>query len=155
MALIKFSERLFLFQLDLLGHIHQFRYWRKIEEEDMEKKQCLECGNPIPYGSRKDKLFCSEKCKNRYHYEKTFQMKARNVHLRVLNALEKNYRILEAILRDKVRCVNIADLSMKGFNTNYVTAFCKARPHDIYWCFDIRYCMSQNRIYKISRVEYS
>lgn len=112
--------------------------------------RCLECGEPIPKG-RRDKIFCGEKCKNRYHYHYSSKSRARNEKLRVLNALDRNYRILEILIDNGVATVELGVLVLRGFNPYYVTAYKKHRPHDEYWCFDIKYCMSERKVYKISR----
>lgn len=123
------------------------------EKSEEEKAICLECGNVIPYGSRKDKIFCSEHCKNRYYYRNKPKMRSRNAHLKVLNALDRNYQILDELVRAKVMHASINDLVLKGYNTSYITAFRNGSPRREFWCFDIRFCMSESRIYKISRSE--
>ena len=62
----------------------------KEEKKDAEvQPSCLECGDRIEYG-RQDKKFCCEECKNRYHNRQA--RRSRVFRLRVMSALEKNYR---------------------------------------------------------------
>ncbi|MDY6384555.1 MAG: hypothetical protein SPL26_03355 [Bacteroidales bacterium] len=123
------------------------------EKEEREGKNCLECGNPIPYGSRKDKVFCSDHCKNKYHYHSIANMKFRNKRLKILNALSRNYEILAALVDGKVKSISMNELILSGFNPNYMTSSCNSRPHNEYWCFDIRYCMTKRKVFNLCRTE--
>ena len=68
-----------------------------------DRPVCLECGDEIRYG-RKDKKFCSNTCKNRYHNE--IQHYSRSSRLRILGAFDRNYSILEKLLRLNIRTIS-------------------------------------------------
>lgn len=64
--------------------------------EKAPKHRCLECGEEIDYG-RINKKFCCTKCKNDFHNKRL--QHAHAVKARVQNVLEKNYAILERLLK--------------------------------------------------------
>ena len=120
--------------------------YRKPQQETIE---CLECGKVILYG-RKDKKFCSDNCKNRYHNNK--HKFSRNVHYKVLNAIEKNYSILEELYRSHVLSIDIGDLIALGFRTEYSTGYRKSNKHDEFRCFEFKYYVSRNRLFGLRRM---
>lgn len=77
-----------------------------------EQRRCLACGEPI-YG-RADKKFCSDACRNSYHYE---QKQTLSDVVRKTNAvLARNYKILTS-LNDKGKTfVSRKQLVDKGFD---------------------------------------
>ena len=117
-----------------------------------EKKMsvCLECGDRIGYG-RSDKKFCCDECKARH-----FNNLARNSRAyrrRVMSRLTRNYGILERVLRSGEPSVELTDLMSYGFAPDAVTGFHKNRfKSDEYWCFDIKYRMTDSRVYSISKI---
>lgn len=116
---------------------------------DESRSACLECGEPIIYG-RTDKKFCCEGCKNRYNNRRT--RNSRNMKLRIWNALEKNHRILEGLIKTGIATVRLPDLASLGFNAEYSTAFHKVGNHREFRCFDIVYYLSESRIFGIRKV---
>lgn len=115
--------------------------------DDLDKK-CLECGNPIMYG-RSDKKFCSGVCKNQYHNRQTHaSMRIRRT---VNDALEENYRILESLLRLKVTFVPLEDLLEMGFAPSFFTTSNKRGCHRELGCYDIHYCLSENKLFNLRR----
>ena len=115
-----------------------------------DRPVCLECGDEIAYG-RKGRKFCSETCKNSYHNRKHHY--SRSVRLRILGTLDRNYTILERLLRLDIRSISLGDLAQMGYNKEFVTSYHKVGGHDEYRCFDIKYCCSSSRIFKIERVQ--
>ena len=111
---------------------------------------CLECGSAIEYG-RTDKKFCCERCKNVFHNRRNSSY--RSVRLKVTNALSRNYDVLDRLVKLGVTAISIGDASQMGFNTEYVTSHHKVGGHNEYRCFDIKYCLSDTRLFKIERVE--
>lgn len=111
------------------------------------KASCLECGHEF-YG-RPDRKFCSQTCKNHYHNRKSHSVRA--VRVRILNALEKNYAILEKLLRLDIHSLDIQDLAQMGFRPDYFTSFRKVGKHCECRCFDIRYFRMPARICRIER----
>ncbi|MBR5661943.1 MAG: hypothetical protein IKW99_10395 [Bacteroidales bacterium] len=117
-------------------------------EEDNGGKRCLECGDTLPYG-RKDMKFCSSSCKNRWHYQNRSWVGA--LKLRTRSILDKNYSILESLLESGVTSIDIPDLAQMGYNFDCVTSYHKVRNRDEYRCYDIKYCMSASRVFKLGR----
>ena len=111
---------------------------------------CLECGSEIEYG-RSDRKFCSDRCKNLYHNREHHYR--RSVQLHVLGALEKNYEILNRLLKAGIRSISIGDLSQLGYNKEFMTSYHKVGGHDEYRCYDIKYYCSASRIFNIERVK--
>ena len=86
-----------------------------------EEPHCLECGERL-YG-RTDKKFCSCECKSRYHGHLRYI--AKKVQDSELNALAKNYSILETILNLTTGRCPLATLEEMGFRKEYVTQVTK------------------------------
>lgn len=127
----------------IIVHIGRMSY-----EEDNGGKRCLECGDVLPYG-RKDMKFCSSSCKNKWHYQSRSWVGA--LKLRTRSILDKNYSILEALLESGVASIDIPDLAQMGYNFDCVTSYHKVRNRDEYRCYDIKYCMSASRVFKLER----
>ena len=119
-------------------------------EKDSDRPVCLECGDEIMYG-RTGRKFCSDSCKNRYHNRKYHY--SRSVRLHVLGALDKNYSVLEKLLRLDIRSISLGDLAQMGYNKEFVTSYHKVGGHDEYRIFDIKYCCSSSRVFRIERVQ--
>ena len=111
---------------------------------------CLECGDEIIYG-RKGTKFCSEECRNAFHNRKHHY--SRTVRLRILGILERNYAVLEKLLRLDIRSISLGDLAQMGYNKEFVTSYHKVGGHDEYRIFDIKYCCSSSRVFHIERVQ--
>ena len=111
---------------------------------------CLECGDEIVYG-RKGKKFCSEECKNAFHNRRHHY--SRTVRLRILGILDRNYSVLEKLLRLDIRSISLGDLAQMGYNKEFVTSYHKVGGHDEYSVFDIKYCCSSSRVFRIERVQ--
>lgn len=120
------------------------------DQPDSKAGICLECGDSIGYG-RTDRKFCCDACKNKYNNRKT--RSSRVIKLRILNALDKNHRILEHLLRMGVTSIDISSLKQLGFNMDYMTSCHKTRGHTEIWCFDIRFEVTETRVRSISRVQ--
>ena len=110
---------------------------------------CLECG-AIFYG-RANRKFCCDACKNKYH-NRHFQ-DIRNRKLRVRSVLEKNYKILSGLLHENRLSVDFAELSLLGYNPEFVTTFHKTAGRTQCSCYDIMFMISAERIYNIHRSE--
>lgn len=110
---------------------------------------CLECGDVITYG-RRDRKFCSDQCKNKYHND--IEHRRRSVQVKVIKALNKNYRILDSLILEGYESADLVELSQIGFNKDYATSYQKRRGRNEYGCFDIRYCLTPTRLIHIQRV---
>ena len=111
---------------------------------------CLECGDKIRYG-RSDKKFCCDECRTR-HYN-NMAKGSRTYRRKVMTRLTRNYQILEQILKSGESSMELTDLVSFGFSPDTVTGFHKNRfKSDEYWCFDIKYRMTDSRVYSISKL---
>ena len=71
-----------------------------------------------------------------------------------MNRLSRNYQILEHLLKTGEKSAELADLIAIGFSPDSVTGFHKSRfRSDEFWCFDIKYRMSDSRIHSISKIQ--
>ena len=111
---------------------------------------CLECGDKIRYG-RTDKKFCCDDCRNRHYNTKL--KSGRMYRRRVLSMLNKNYELLDEVLRAGKDSADYTYMLTLGFNPDTVTFCHHSRRHDVYACFDITYKMSGERIYSISKIQ--
>lgn len=116
---------------------------------DERDSRCIECGDIIGYG-RTDRKFCCEKCKNRYNNRKNKII--RNLKLRIRNALERNYRILENLVRSGVPSIGLDEISMMGYHVEYSTSYHKAGKKNIYWCYDIKYVLTTSKLTNIVKI---
>jgi hypothetical protein len=110
--------------------------------------QCLECGEKIRYG-RVDKKFCCDDCKVKHNNR--LAKKGRAYKRRVLSQLSRNHEILEEVLRAGRESVELSEIEMVGFVPSVVTSVSRGRKYVEYACFDIRYVMTETRIYSISK----
>ena len=110
---------------------------------------CLECGSPIRYG-RTDKKFCCDDCKTRHH--NSLAIAARSVKTKVIAIINRNYEILDALLKDGADSVDLVDLTTMGFVPGMVTSYRRSGKHDVYTCYDIKYIMTGTRVYSIMKI---
>lgn len=122
------------------------RHYVKLERK---APVCLKCGDKIRYG-RSDKKFCCEDCRVSYNNE--VARSGRGYRRRVLKILLKNYDILEGIMKDGLTTVDLVDLASMGFVPGIVTSYHKVRGHNEYACFDIKFKMTESRIYGITKI---
>lgn len=112
--------------------------------------KCLHCGTQIKYG-RTDKKFCCDDCKNRHHNELT--KSGRSFRRKILSQLMGNYEVLNRLYKAEVRSIDLIDAVTMGFVPGIVTSYRRVGKHDEYCCFDIKYIMTNMRIYSISKLE--
>ena len=79
--------------------------------------RCLECGKSLGYG-RSDRKYCSDGCRNSHHNH--LARSGRNIRRRVMTILERNYQILDAVVKSGVQAVWLSDLMAAGFNPGYL-----------------------------------
>ena len=111
---------------------------------------CLECGDQIRYG-RTDKKFCCDECRTRNYNERA--RKSRIFKRRVMNALVRNYNLLDKVIKSDIDSIDMLSLVSMGFIPSLMTSYRKCGKHDECSCFDIRYIMTRTRIYSISKIE--
>lgn len=111
---------------------------------------CLECGDKIRYG-RTDKKFCCDDCRNRYYNGK---LKASRAYRRkVLALIDRNYELLDDLIKRGLDSADFMDLTALGFTPDAVTFSHHSRRNHDYACYDIKYRMSESRIYSISKIQ--
>jgi hypothetical protein len=64
-----------------------------------------------------------------------------------------NYQILDSLFRAGVKSIEIIDVITLGFAPGVMTSYRRVGKHDEYCCFDIKYIMTNKRIYSISKLE--
>ena len=120
-------------------------------ESMLERKaHCLECGEEIVYG-RSDKKFCSDECRN--HHHNRHHRSGRNYRRMVTSILDRNYEILDDLVRCGIRAIWVADAIALGFNPAYVTSYRKHEKRIMCHCYDISYITTDNRMTSISKIQ--
>lgn len=123
-----------------------------MEEYELPEQphRCLCCGNDMSYG-RPDRKFCSQTCKDQYHNSRRTNSKL--ARFRVDSILEKNYSILNNLLKMGISQVPRPDIIAMGFNPDFMThagvgktTICE------YACYDIAYRISDARVFNIHRM---
>ncbi len=117
-----------------------------------EKSKCLECGDLIEYG-RQDKKFCCDSCKNRFNNRRT--RGSRSAKLKILSSLERNYSILDNLLKINITSMSVLELQHLGFKLDCVTSYQKVRRHNVFLCFDISFTVIADRVTSITRLSMS
>ena len=119
-------------------------------KRNSEANLCLQCGTPL-YG-RKDKRFCSQDCKDRWHY--VLSADSRRYRRRVLMNLELNYTILEDLLESGITTIDRIDVEVQGFTPGIMTGYTRKRgTQDEVRCFDISYNITEVRLSHIKRIK--
>ena len=121
-------------------------YGKRKEKEGMK---CLECGSVISYG-RTDKKFCCDKCKNSHH--NNLAKSSRHIKRRVLSILDRNYEVLNDLVKAGIDAMWLSDLLALGFNPYFATSFIHRQSRYEYSCFDIHYIMTPRRVSSISKI---
>jgi hypothetical protein len=111
---------------------------------------CLYCDKGLPAGSRPDKKFCDEKCKNAYYNELKIKehKEIRNIDL----MLKRNRRILKKIVAGKDdAAVKKEQLLELGFQLNYHThhVISKTAGNEYIFCYDYGYFEYKPGIFRI------
>lgn len=115
--------------------------------KEIAERHCLECGDELV--GRTDKKFCSFECKNRYNNLRSHKLRATKNS--VNSILERNYDILTHLLNMGMTSLDLVSLTRMGFNPAYNTSSTRAGCHAELWCYDIRYCLSDSRLFKLER----
>jgi len=121
-----------------------------MNNEGKLERRCPVCGVPIK--GRSNKIFCCKKCKNAYHNEqRSRQLCYRN---KIITSLTLNYRILEKLLSKHIDSMALCDIEVSGFKPSMVTGYkIIGNQKKEFRCFDIKYCMSDSKVYKIVRIK--
>lgn len=116
--------------------------------EDNEHRVCIECGREFDFG-RSDKVFCSNQCRNTHHNR--VNRDTRNIRNKTLTGLNTNYTVLEKLMKLEITSISLVDICQMGFNPELMTGHIKRKPHDECRCFDIKYCRTGTKIFKIEK----
>jgi hypothetical protein len=111
---------------------------------------CIQCGNPISRGSRPDKRFCSDKCKNDYHNAIKIA-NSREIE-QILAILKRNRTILKALLGDKPEIIVSRELLLKkGFEFDYHThhVISQIKQNEFIFSFNYGYRVLEKDLYKV------
>ncbi len=118
------------------------------------QKVCMECGEPVK--GRTDKKFCSDACRNIYHYRSNNA--PINYVRNVVNALKRNRRILMELNdgAQGAKKVHRDKLIQKGYNFMYHTNIYRTMKGNVYvFCFEHGYLeLSENWYTLVRRDEY-
>ena len=114
----------------------------------LEKRSCLQCGNPIR--GRVDKKFCDDSCRNGYNNQ---QNSFNNILIRNINhALKKNRNILESIIPsgEELGKTTKDKLLFQGFQFKYFTHSYETKKGSQYmFCYDFGYLKLEGDWYLI------
>ena len=131
-------------------------FHKQDESMDSDKKYirhmplCLECGEQIRYG-RTDKKFCSDRCKNKHHND--MAKAGRIARHKVIKLIDRNYEILDELIRSGTDAAGLTDLVAAGFVPGMVTSYRRSGRHDVYTCYDIKYIMTSTRLFSIMKIQ--
>lgn len=121
--------------------------WLMYNSYNDENAHCLECGEPI-YG-RTDKRFCSGQCRSKYHRHRVYAHE--QLVESAMDALFKNYSVLEQLLMLQCKRSPLAAVEAMGFNKDFVTRVTKKGKHLEYRCFDLIYSVSAGYLFGLRR----
>ena len=111
---------------------------------------CLQCGDRIKYG-RTDKKFCCDECKTSYHNNQA--RAGRTFRNKVIAIINRNYEILNELIRSGASSADLMDLTAAGFTPGIVTSYRKYGKHDEFTCYDIKYVMTKTRLFSIMKIQ--
>ncbi len=120
------------------------------QKQKKQRSLCLECGNVIRYG-RTDKRYCCDECKIKHNNDTS--RAGRVYRTKVLRMMDRNYEILDELVRSGTDSADLSELLAAGFVPGIVTSYRKQGKHDVYTCYDIRYIMTHTRIYSIEKIQ--
>lgn len=117
----------------------------------MEKKVCLDCGEPIR--GRSDKKFCNDICRNSYNNK--LNSDSNNFVRNINNVLRKNRRILEELLDGKTKLtVPKQKLVSKGFDFGFYTNTRVTKEvKNYFFCYEYGYLFLENDLLLVVKSE--
>lgn len=123
----------------------------KIDDNEYVSR-CLQCGSVINYSGRADRKFCCAGCKNRYHNYRRFR-RTDSAQRSVFVKLERNYEILDNLIRLGLNGMDRVTLGYMGFDPAYATSYYRMGRKNVYTCFDIRYELTTSKVKGVSLIE--
>lgn len=116
----------------------------------MEKRTCLDCGEPI-FG-RADKKFCSDLCRNNFNNKQHADVT--NYIRNVNRILKKNRLILQALNPADKTTVHRDKLTARGFNFTFITnTYITQKGATYYFVYEYGYLPLENNFYMIVQRE--
>lgn len=117
---------------------------------ETEEKRCWQCSAKIE--GRRDKKFCDAHCRSAYHHNLKVA-KELSVKEKIEKSLNKNRKILKAILNERNKIVSSESLKLKGFDFNYFTHCVKNKKGAEYrFCFEYGYLWLDGEGKRVGRV---
>jgi hypothetical protein len=112
---------------------------------------CKQCGKDInPDKGRKDRKFCDENCKNKFHNTQAY-LEEQEIK-RIQHVLKKNRRALKKVFgRADKDAIKKDRLLKEGFEFDYHTHFVttKIKRNQFIFCFDYGYREVEEGLFKI------
>jgi hypothetical protein len=129
-------------------------------KEQLTVKKCELCGNTFPQGSRDDKRFCGDTCRNSFNKQKKAAGKL-PVHKNkseILKIIKRNYEFLRKYApqgsEDDFSYMEIERLKdWKEFNPKFYTNIKMIGNRPWYFCFDLGFSISDTIIEFINSQE--
>lgn len=116
----------------------------------MEKKNCLECEDPLK--GRTDKKFCSDYCRNAYNNK--VNKESKNLVRNINNRLKKNYKILSELNVSGKTKVSRTKLYDKGFDFQLFTSIYQTKTgNNYFYIYDEGYLLLENETYLLIKKE--
>ncbi|MEN9547740.1 MAG: hypothetical protein RIR12_331 [Bacteroidota bacterium] len=118
----------------------------------LETKNCLACNKVLK--GRVDKKFCDDYCRNNYNNQQKAKSSHSSLVRNINNALLKNRKILEGLLPDTEKTINVnkEKLHHLGFQFRYHTHVLVAQNGNTYfYCYDYGYRELENERYMVVR----
>ena len=116
----------------------------------MEKKNCLECEDPLK--GRTDKKFCSDYCRNSFNNKVNKEIK--NLVRNINNRLKKNYKILSELNVSGKTKVSRTKLYDKGFDFQLFTSIYQTKTgNNYFYIYDEGYLLLENDTYLLIKKE--
>ena len=116
----------------------------------MEKKNCLECGDPLK--GRTDKKFCSDYCRNSFNNK--VNKESKNLVRNINNRLKKNYKILSELNVSGKTKVSRTKLYDKGFDFQLFTSIYQTKTgNNYFYIYNEGYLLLENDTYLLIKKE--
>lgn len=116
----------------------------------MEKRKCLDCGEPLR--GRADQKFCNDSCRNSYNNKRLSG--SSNFMRKINRILKKNHAILEELNPEEKTTTFKSTLEKAGFDFNYYTNIYTTKSgRKYYFCYDQGYSELENNKFMLVKNE--
>jgi hypothetical protein len=80
-------------------------------------------------------------------------MKAsRSFRNKAIAIINRNYEVLDALLKGGVDSADLVDLMAMGFVPGAVTSYKRSGKHDVFTCYDIKYIMTSTKVCSVMKI---